>query len=87
MIGKMPAVLSLYIHKVLIYNNMPSKVISVKPTKIVSKNRKFPKSPETKVSYTVYVRQPGQKGYYYVPKKSDEEIHTLVIYNSPVLHW
>ena len=44
---------------------MPSKVISVKPTKIVSRNRKFPKSPETKVSYTVYVSRPGQKRYNY----------------------
>ena len=45
---------------------MPSKVISVKPTKIVFRNRKFPKSPETKVSYTVYVSRPGQKRYDYV---------------------
>lgn len=44
---------------------MQSKVIPVKPTKIVSRKRKFPKSPETRVSYTVYVSRPGQKRYNY----------------------
>ena len=56
---------------------MQSKLITVKPTKIVSRNRKFPKSPETKVSYTVYVSRPGQKGYYYVATvfgNTDDEV-------------
>ena len=65
MIGEMPAVLSLYIHKVLIFNNMQSKVISVKPTKIVSRKRKIPTASKLKASYVVYVRQLGQKEYYY----------------------
>lgn len=44
---------------------MQSKVISVKPTKIVSRKRKIPTTSKLKASYVVYVRQLGQKEYYY----------------------
>ena len=44
---------------------MQSKVISVKPTKIVSRKRKIPTASKLKASYVVYVRQLGQKEYYY----------------------
>ena len=44
---------------------MQSKVISVKPTKIVSRKRKIPTASKLKASYTVYVSRPGQKRYNY----------------------
>ena len=56
---------------------MQSKVISVKPTKIVSRKRKIPTASKLKASYVVYVRQPGQKGYYYVATvfgNTDDEV-------------
>ena len=56
---------------------MQSKVISVKPTKIVSRKRKIPTASKLKASYVVYVRQLGQKEYYYVATvfgNTDDEV-------------